>query len=193
MTTQPPPPRYGSAPLPRHRRHSRQTEVSSGRVAGRASAVYTSWIARVLASTIDSIPAVVLFGIGFALLLGTQKTQCSAPPTQYDLGDLCSTGASTFGQLATSVAALVWLACYVWNYGYRQGTNGSTVGKSIMRFKVVSEKTGRPLGFGRSLLRQLAHVVDAIPFYVGFLFPIWDVKRQTIADKIMKTVCVPAR
>ena len=36
-----------------------------------------------------------------------------------------------------------------------------------------------------------AHGVDAIICYVGFLFPLWDAKRQTIADKIMSTVCVP--
>ncbi|HEX7826369.1 MAG TPA: RDD family protein, partial [Mycobacterium sp.] len=25
------------------------------------------------------------------------------------------------------------------------------------------------------------------------LFPLWDAKRQTLADKIMSTVCVPTR
>jgi hypothetical protein len=26
---------------------------------------------------------------------------------------------------------------------------------------------------------------------VGFLFPLWDAKRQTLADKILNTVCLP--
>ncbi len=39
--------------------------------------------------------------------------------------------------------------------------------------------------------RQLAHVIDAAICYIGYLFPLWDAKRQTIADKIMTTVCVP--
>jgi len=26
---------------------------------------------------------------------------------------------------------------------------------------------------------------------VGYLFPLWDAKRQTFADKIMTTVCLP--
>ena len=30
-----------------------------------------------------------------------------------------------------------------------------------MKFKVVSEKTGQPLGFGMSVVRQVAHFVDA--------------------------------
>jgi hypothetical protein len=33
--------------------------------------------------------------------------------------------------------------------------------------------------------------VDTIICYIGWLFPLWDAKRQTIADKIMSTVCVP--
>ncbi|MDQ1423726.1 MAG: hypothetical protein QOD72_1224, partial [Acidimicrobiaceae bacterium] len=33
-----------------------------------------------------------------------------------------------------------------------------------------------------------AHVADSIICGIGYLFPLWDVKRQTLADKIMKTV-----
>ena len=89
------------------------------------------------------------------------------------------------------IASLIVLAYVVWNYGYRQGTTGSSIGKSIMKFKVVSEKTGQPIGFGMSIVRQIAHIVDAIICYIGFLFPLWDPKRQTLADKIMTTVCLP--
>jgi len=85
----------------------------------------------------------------------------------------------------------VGLFYLIWNYGYRQGTTGSSLGKSVMKFKVVSEVTGQPIGFGFSVLRFLAHFVDSIICFVGFLFPLWDAKRQTLADKIMTTVCLP--
>jgi uncharacterized RDD family membrane protein YckC len=88
-------------------------------------------------------------------------------------------------------AVLVGLIYLVWNYGYRQGTIGSSIGKSVLKFKVVSENTGEPIGFAMSLLRQICHVVDAVPFYLGYLFPLWSAKRQTLADKIMATVCLP--
>ena len=32
------------------------------------------------------------------------------------------------------------------------------------------------------------HILDAIPCYVGLLWPLWDNKRQTFADKILKMV-----
>jgi hypothetical protein len=35
------------------------------------------------------------------------------------------------------------------------------------------------------------HWVDQMACYVGYLWPLWDNKRQTFADKIMGTVCVP--
>ena len=62
-----------------------------------------------------------------------------------------------------------------------------------MNFKVVSERTGQPIGFAMSLVRQLAHFWTRIICYIGYLFPLWDHKRQTLADKIMSTVCLPTR
>ena len=90
------------------------------------------------------------------------------------------------------VAGLLALAWVTWNHGYRQGTAGSSIGKSLLKFKLVSENTGQPIGFGLSIVRQLAHIIDGAICYIGFLFPLWDAKRQTLADKIMSTICVPA-
>ena len=104
---------------------------------------------------------------------------------------MCATGNSTLGVAAVLVSALAGLAYVVWNLGYKQGTTGSSIGKSIMKFKVVSEQTGQPIGFGPSILRQLAHIVDGVICYIGYLFPLWDAKRQTIADKILSTICLP--
>ena len=89
------------------------------------------------------------------------------------------------------IAVLVALGYFVWNFGYRQGTTGSSIGKSVLGFRVVSENTGEPIGFGLSVLRAIAHAVDAAIFYVGYLFPLWDAKRQTLADKMLATVCLP--
>jgi uncharacterized RDD family membrane protein YckC len=134
---------------------------------------YTPWLTRVFAWMIDFIPVFILEGIGYGLLLGTRET------------------ASTLGQASLVITWLLSIAYIVWNYGYRQGTTGSSIGKSIMKFKVVSEQTGQPIGFGMSIVRQLAHIIDGAICYIGYLFPLWDPKRQTIADKIMSTICLP--
>jgi hypothetical protein len=40
--------------------------------------------------------------------------------------------------------------------------------------------------------RDIVHLLDSLPCYIGFLWPLWDAKRQTFADKILSTVVVPA-
>jgi uncharacterized RDD family membrane protein YckC len=145
----------------------------------------------VLAALIDLIPVAVLQGVGIGLLLGDRETDCLTNMSQYDIGEFCATGASTLGQATVIVTGLLSIAYIVWNHGYRQGRTGSSIGKGIMKFKVVSEKTRQPIGFVKSIVRQLAHLIDSAVCYLGYLFPLWDAKRQTIADKIMSTICLP--
>jgi uncharacterized RDD family membrane protein YckC len=152
---------------------------------------YTPWLTRALAWLIDVVPVAILQGIGYGVLLGDRETACLTNTSEYDIGEFCTTGASTLGQASFIIALLVSIAYIIWNNGYRQGTTGSSIGKSIMKFKVVSEKTRQPIGFGKSIVRQLAHIIDGAICYVGYLFPLWDAKRQTIADKIMSTICLP--
>ncbi|WP_461479861.1 RDD family protein [Mycobacterium sp. HUMS_1102779] len=152
---------------------------------------YTSWFSRVLAFVIDILPYVILHSIGTGILMTTQQTSCVTDITSYAVNQVCATQNSPVGVLAQALTSAVGLFYLIWNYGYRQGTTGSTLGKSVLNFKVVSEVTGQPIGFGRSILRVFAHFVDAIICFVGFLFPLWDAKRQTLADKIMSTVCLP--
>jgi hypothetical protein len=90
------------------------------------------------------------------------------------------------------LAGLLLSAVYFfWNFCHRQGKTGQSIGKSALKFKCISAKTWQPIGFWLSFVRQLAHHIDQTICYVGYLFPLWDDQRQTIADKIMSTVCVP--
>ena len=41
-----------------------------------------------------------------------------------------------------------------------------------------------------SFLRQLAHVVDSLVCYLGWLWPLWDGRNQTLGDKIVGTVVI---
>jgi len=56
--------------------------------------------------------------------------------------------------------------------------------------KLVGAQTGAPIGVGLSLVRAIAHIIDGIPCYVGYLWPLWDAKRQTFADKLLNTYVV---
>jgi uncharacterized RDD family membrane protein YckC len=58
-------------------------------------------------------------------------------------------------------------AYFFWNFCYRQGKTGQSIGKSMLKFMVISEKTGQPIGFWRSFLRQIAHYVDQVICYIA--------------------------
>jgi uncharacterized RDD family membrane protein YckC len=152
---------------------------------------YTPWFTRVVGYVIDIVPAAVVIGIGAGIAFGTADNQCTSDTNGN--GVYCTSSFTAFGVIIYALAYLVVLAYAIWNWGYRQGTTGQTIGKSMMKFKVVSEKTGQPIGFGLSIVRQLAHIIDAAICYIGFLFPLWDAKRQTLADKIMSTICLPVQ
>ncbi|MDT5332666.1 MAG: hypothetical protein QOF31_3963 [Mycobacterium sp.] len=151
---------------------------------------YTPWITRVLAWLIDNVPVFIVLGIAYGIAFGTADNQCISTG-EYSYGVYCTSSFGAIGVILLGLGYIAALAYWVWNWGYRQGTTGSSIGKSIMKFKVVSEKTWQPIGFGLSIVRQLAHIVDGAICYIGYLFPLWDAKRQTLADKIMATVCVP--
>jgi uncharacterized RDD family membrane protein YckC len=86
---------------------------------------------------------------------------------------------------------LAGLAYSIWNR-WILGGQGQSLGKRVVGIRLLSEETGQPIGTLNAFARDICHFVDSIICYVGYLFPLWDAKRQTLADKIMRTVVVPA-
>ncbi|MEV4346367.1 RDD family protein [Actinoplanes sp. NPDC049596] len=128
---------------------------------------YASWIQRVGAYLIDAL-CVAPFSI-LAALLG--------------MGD-DGVNALYF------VFALLGLAVTGYNRWFQAGKTGQSWGKKALGLRLVGEQTGQPIGAGLAFARDLAHFVDAVICYIGFLFPLWDAKKQTISDKIVKTLVV---
>jgi uncharacterized RDD family membrane protein YckC len=77
-----------------------------------------------------------------------------------------------------------------WLYlGHLDGVTGQTPGKAIQGTRVVNGQ-GELIGSGSGMARKVAHIVDSLVCGLGWLLPIVDSKRQTIADKIMSTYVV---
>jgi uncharacterized RDD family membrane protein YckC len=72
---------------------------------------------------------------------------------------------------------------------YREGKTGQTPGKRIVGIRLLREYDGSALGFGLAFGRRLLHFLDGI-CYIGYLWPLWDAKNQTFADKIVHTVVI---
>ncbi|GGN82671.1 hypothetical protein GCM10010112_60300 [Actinoplanes lobatus] len=107
--------------------------------------------------------------------------------------------ASTLGQGTDenglpTVNAFYWifqLLAFVvsgYNRWYLAGKTGQSWGKKALGLTLVDVNSGQPIGAGKAFLRDLAHIIDGLICLIGYLFPLWDAKRQTIADKIVSTV-----
>ena len=153
---------------------------------------YAPWLRRVAAFVVDGLPTVALAALGFGLVWLTRIQACDGDPSARDLGPQCGSGVSTVGQVCLLAAWAAMVGYGVWNFGLRQGTGGSSIGKSTLGLRVVSVATNEPIGFWRSVIRQLAHILDVMTLGLGYLWPLWDRKHQTFADKLTLTVCVRA-
>jgi uncharacterized RDD family membrane protein YckC len=89
--------------------------------------------------------------------------------------------------LAIGAIALIGLA--IWQL-INEGRTGQTVGKKALGIRLVRESDGQPLGVGMAFVRRLAHFLDSIACYLGWLWPAWDAKRQTFADKVCGSIVI---
>lgn len=78
---------------------------------------------------------------------------------------------------------------YIAYIGHLEGITGQTPGKAIMGTKLVNQQ-GELIGSGAGIGRKFVHILDNIVCLLGWLLPIVDSKRQTIADKVMTTFVV---
>ena len=125
--------------------------------------MYANWGQRVGAYLIDYVPIFVLELIGII-------------------------SRNAFVWLLFILASLAW---WIYNRCIQAGRTGQSLGKRTLHLRLISENTGEPIGGGMAFARDICHILDSLACYIGWLFPIWDAKRQTFADKIISTVVVP--
>ncbi len=130
-----------------------------------------SWIARVGASIVDLL-ILVAVAVPFVILgVATADEAGNTSPGVFLLIYLAPLGFAVY-QLV------------------RQGRTGQTIGKRVVNIRALRERDGLPMGAGLSIARAILHIVDQLPLYLGYLWPLWDSKKQTFADKLVGTVVV---
>ncbi len=85
-------------------------------------------------------------------------------------------------------AALAILAGAMYTIGFWYAV-GATPGKMALGLQVVRED-GSPLGLGACFLRYVGYIVSGLALGLGFLWIIWDPKKQGWSDKIAGTLVV---
>jgi uncharacterized RDD family membrane protein YckC len=152
---------------------------------------YASWWNRVVATLIDfayTLPFYVLMIVGIVIAVANA-------PTRTRSGTIINPGNGAmvaFGSILALICLLGYIGITIYNLLIVQGRTGQSWGKRHTGLRVIHEQTGRPLSIGMNFVRQLCHYLDSIA-YIGYLWPLWDDKRQTFADKIMTTVVIKER
>lgn len=153
---------------------------------------YASWGQRVGAFLLDYLLLLPFILVGSILIgIGAASTASSTTYNSATGTYGTSGGFSLLALLGYLIYTFGVLAVSIWNRWYTAGKTGQSWGKRVMGLKLVREADGQPLGVGMAFVRDLAHVVDGLICYVGYLFPLWDAKRQTLADKIVSTAVYP--
>ena len=131
-----------------------------------------NWPQRVGAYLIDYLIAAIPAFLAVLLFSGTNQGETPS----------ASAGLVAFLLYLTSLG--IWF----YNRAIQMGRTGQSWGKQVLNLRLVRMADGQPMGGGMCFVRDLAHILDALPCYIGFLWPLWDARRQTFADKTMNTV-----
>lgn len=170
---QQPPPSYGAPPPPQ------------GYGYGTPQMQYAGVGKRIVAHIIDGI-IVGLGGIpGWILMIVSIFSMGAAGTTRGPVSDTAAAGAVGLGLLSYFLLFVGIVAVWLYNC-YLLGRDGATIGKKIMKIKVLDPQN-QPLGFGKAFLRELVkHAVGSFCFIL-LLWPLWDDQKQGLQDKIFST------
>lgn len=151
-----------------------------------------TWPYRVAAFLVDQAVPGLLSLVGLAIWLPGYIAFVRTMAASAEQGRATMQAVPIFGTayLVMTLLSLAGLAFTIWNRAFRQGRTGQSLGKQLVGLRLLNEQTMAPMGAGMAFVRDLAHYVDGAAMYVGYLWPLWDPKRQTFADKMCRTVVV---
>ena len=85
--------------------------------------------------------------------------------------------------LAVLAIKLIYHTVLVWQ-------NGMTLGKYLMKIKVIDLETGSIPNFSKAFLRASVRIPSEVLFYLGFLMAFFVPLKQTLHDKLSNCVVV---
>ena len=135
---------------------------------------YVGFGARLGASIVDSIAVMLIIYPILYLIYGKQ----------YLSSDIFIQGPLDF---IISYVFPVLATILFWFY------KSATPGKIALSIKIVDAKTGNKPTVSQYIIRYIGYYVSMIPFFLGFLWILWDDKKQGWHDKMAGTVVISAK
>lgn len=88
--------------------------------------------------------------------------------------------------LSFPIGLIISFIYYVW-YQHKET---QTIGKKLMKLKVITYDGNTPSMFTFFLREQIGKLVSAITLLIGYIMVLWDPKKQALHDKIANTYVV---
>jgi uncharacterized RDD family membrane protein YckC len=138
---------------------------------------YGSRFGRLIAYILDGLVMGVVLGIPYSIAMGLL---------------VGASGSSDSAALIGMVIMIVVLAAFLlwkpwfWSHG------GQTPAYKLLGLRVVRAADGGPVGMGQGIGRMLGYFVSNIVFSLGFVWILFDSKRQGWHDKLAGTVVISA-
>ena len=86
-----------------------------------------------------------------------------------------------------ATAATLAAAAILVNRWLLPSITGWSLGRSLFSIRVERAPAGGPAGMGRLILRDVAHLLDTVAVFLGWLWPLWDPRHRTFADLLLHT------
>ncbi len=102
-----------------------------------------------------------------------------------------NTGVWRYSQWAMHENLLTILLGWLYAALMESGPMQATLGKRALNIKVVNGE-GQRMSFANASGRHFAKLISTIICCIGYLFPLWDARRQALHDKVANTFVVNA-
>lgn len=150
--------------------------------------------ARLGALIIDGLIIAVVPWVVAIILFAVGSSECTTVSDEFGTTTSCSGGSIALNLIGLAV---LFLGAFVLAWFVRVkpvAEGGQSPGQRAAGIRVVDARTGQPgIGAGRSWGRWLfEYFISGAVCYLGYLWALWDDRRQTWHDKVVDTLVVDA-
>ena len=151
---------------------------------------YAGFVSRAIGFVLDQLIIVAVIAVlngaialTLQLFLGIDVSNCPAfdSTTRFSGAFLCH--AANWLRIFLTIAVTPVYFALFWTLG------GQSLGQYAMGLRVV-RLNGKRMTFWSSVVRWVGYMVSFVALGLGFLWVLWDDRRQGFADKLAKTVVV---
>ncbi len=126
---------------------------------------------RFLAAMIDGF-ILILLGIGISFSLGRNPFV---------------TNDASIKSLTDCLISIIFGMIYTIGFWVKQ--NGQTPGKRVLHIRIIKED-GQPLDLFTAFIRYISQMLSMIVIYIGYIWVLFDSKKQSWHDKIARTYVI---